>query len=277
VARWGLEELTQSYWGRHYVGFLRTLYTPIVWSCFLTGLNVEEMGYDLQGLRDIRSAEALHPVLRPFYALRKRLPVRELGVRKLLARAGLAKPVAPSHMPRELRRRTFLEVLRARGLRVEAIEVPGYNEGTSNESFRSRWKDYALAPLREKLTMYEECLGECERRLARARELLAEEPDLLMVYLPVPDIPHHIFFKGLKEAALLHNAYWRCARWVEELKAAGPGYTCLIVSDHGFDRARKDHTRYGFWSLNTPPPFRPRKVTDFFRLIMALMGAERGA
>ena len=274
VMRWSLKGLLQEHWGRHHVGFLRYLYTPIIWSCFLTGLNVEEAGYDMSSLTDKRRREAFHPLLRPFYLLRRKLLPSgvSLHIRPLLTKLGLVNVYAPSIMPEELRGRTFLEFLKARGLKVEAIEVPGYNEH-KNEFFRTILTRYATANLSKKKKILDLCLAECERRLSLALELLSHrELDLLMVYFPIPDIAHHLFFRGIRELLLLHKAYWLAEGWVRKLKeVAGPGYACLVVSDHGFIRSERTHSDYGFWSLDVEPPFPPSKITDFFRLVVELV------
>ena len=274
ILKWSFYGLLQEYWGRHYVGFLRYLYTPIVWSCFLTGLNVEEMGYDMNSLTDKRRREAFHPLLRPLYLLRKKLlpPGVSLHIRPFLTRLGLMNVYAPSIMPEELRGRTFLEFLKARGLKVKAIEIPGYNE-RRNEYFRTIWIHYATANLREKKRIARLCLAECERRLSTALDLLSRHDlDLLMVYFPMPDIAHHLFFKGIRELVQLHRAYWLAEGWVKKLKeAAGPGYACLVVSDHGFIRSERTHSDHGFWSLNVKPPFKPSRITDFYRLVVKLV------
>jgi len=273
--KWSLKGLLQAYWGQHYVGFLKKLYTPLLWSCFLTGLNVEEHGYDLDVLRARRGTEALLPVLRPFYTLRRRLlPDRvRLGIRPLLAKLRIARRCPPSNMPPELRRCSFLEALRARGLRVKAIEVPGYNEQW-NEYFRTVCSLFSTAPFKDRLRMLSYCVRECERRVSLAINILSRKrgkPDLLMVYFPMPDIAHHLFIKGVRAALELHRAYWLAEKWATAIKeAAGPDYACLIVSDHGFERAEKTHSDHGFWSLNVKPPFRPAKITDFYRLVMEL-------
>ena len=50
VDRWEMDWFKQKVWGRHYVGFLKKLYTPIVWGCFLTGLNVGRLKKPMQGV-----------------------------------------------------------------------------------------------------------------------------------------------------------------------------------------------------------------------------------
>jgi len=267
VERWNFENLMQKCYGVHYVGFLSRLYTPIIWSCFLTGRNVEEHGYDIEGLKRKRASDALHPLLRPLYRLRRCLPARKLGLRRLLVRLGLARHSPPSRMPGNLARTTFLEILRRRGLRCHAIEVPGYNE-ERNEFFRGALDRRDIDGRR----LVELALRESERRVKLAMRLLDEDVDVLMLYLFVPDIIHHLDRGSIHDTLRLHRAYWLCDRWTAQLKEHMGDGVCLIVSDHGFSRKTGYHTEYGFWSLNIDPPFKPRTVLDFHKLVLKLVG-----
>lgn len=44
--------------------------------------------------------------------------------------------------------------------------------------------------------------------------------------------------------------------------------TFIIVSDHGFDQEKKTQSQYGFYSSNIPLVPEPKKITDFFPLIV---------
>jgi len=45
----------------------------------------------------------------------------------------------------------------------------------------------------------------------------------------------------------------------------------IIVSDHGFDFTIVDHSNYAFYSSNTPLIPRPKKITDFYRIILDIV------
>jgi len=92
VTRWELKIFMQRVFGKHYIGDLRDLYTPIIWSCFLTGLNVEKHGYDLESLKRKRNIDAFkNKYLRALYLIRRKLPIKKLGIRSLLVRFNLVE------------------------------------------------------------------------------------------------------------------------------------------------------------------------------------------
>ena len=118
VLRWNLRDYLQEYYGKHYVGFACRLYTPILWGMFLTGINVEEHGYNLEKLKEKRSLEVWkYSFLRKMYMFRKKIPIKKLGIRPILVTLGLARKYPPSIMPDHLLRQTFIEELKSKGLK----------------------------------------------------------------------------------------------------------------------------------------------------------------
>ena len=257
VERWRMSWFKQRLYGRHYVGLIKDLYTPILWSCFLTGLNVEKHGYSLSELKEKRDRDAFKSrLLYKLYLLRKRIPVKRLGLRKLLIKLGLVNPYPGSVMPDHLLKRTFLEELKARGYSVAAIEVPGYNE-SRNEYYRVKIDELVTAPFRERARLVEEALEDTRERIARAIEYVDRGYEVVFVYSPLPDVAFHMAVKpGLNVKVWLRAVHYSLYRAVEELLdlAEEKGYAVLIVSDHGFDLKNYYHSEYGFWSLNIEPP-----------------------
>ena len=215
VERWGLAFYKQKHYGKHYVGFLKTLYTPIIWGCFLTGMDVTTRGYSLNQLRVKRSMDGLHPILKPIYKLRvKFLRDRRLSIREFLVRLHLAKAHPPSIMPEHLIKQTFLNIMEEEmGLKVYAIEVPGYNERI-NEKYRSEIKELIDATICEKREYIEGVLEDCEERIGSAIKGVDNNNDLVFLYLPLPDIAHHLLFKGLTEITYLRQHYGKLSRTV---------------------------------------------------------------
>jgi len=279
VERWGLAFYKQKYYGKHYVGFLKTLYTPIIWSCFLTGIDVTTQGYSLNQLRAKRSIEGLHPIFRPIYKLRaKILGNRKLFIRGFLARLRLANAYPPSIMPKHLIKQTFLNIMEEdMGIKVYAIEVPGYNERV-NERYRSEYRKLINATLGKKLECIEGVLADCEERIGLAIKGVADNRDMIFVYLPLPDIAHHLLFRGLTEITYLRQHYGKLSRMLRPLvdKASEKGYRILIVSDHGFDLNRYYHSDYGFWSINFDPPewWKIKSILDFKENLLKLLRFE---
>jgi len=279
VERWGLAFYKQKYYGKHYVGFLKKLYTPIIWSCFLTGIDVTTQGYSLNELRVKRVMDCLHPILRPIYKLRVRiLRGRRLFVRGFLVRLHLVKAYPPSIMPKHLIKQTFLNIMEdSIGAKVYAIEVPGYNE-RNNERYRSQIKGLASATVCRKLEYIEGVLKDCEKRVESAIKAVTDSDDIVFLYLPLPDIAHHLLFRGLAEITYLRQHYGKLSRMLKPLvdKASNNGYRILMVSDHGFDLNRYYHSDYGFWSINFDPPkwWKIESVLDFKENLLNLLTSK---
>lgn len=280
VERWDMSWFKQKAWSRHYVGLLRKLYTPIIWSCFLTGLNVEEHGYSLSELREKRSREAFRSkLLYILYPLRRKIPVRELGLRKLLTRLGLVNSYPPSIMPSYLLEKTFIEELRARGYSVIAVEVPGYNE-SKNEYYRTNMGRLVSVSFTEKAGLVEEAIRDVEERICETLGYIEEGYDLVFTYTPLPDIAFHMVVKPtLKNKLWLRTIHYRLYKIVKPLisTAVKRGYAVLIVSDHGFDLKEHYHSQYGFWSLSVSPPewWSINTILDFKENIVRIVEDQR--
>ena len=235
VDRWKMEWFKQKVWGKHYVGFLKHLYTPILWGCFLTGLNVEKFGYDIKSLREKREAEVFRNILlRKALIIRRKIPIANLGIRNLLIRLGVinyGKAVMPIH----LLKRTFLEELKFKGFKVAAIEVPGYNE-TINEYYRSKINDLIAAPFRKKVELVEEALEDTRERIQKANKYLERDYEVVFLYTPLPDLAFHFAAKPkLKIKLWLREIHFSLYNAVKELLslASEKGYVSLMVPDHG--------------------------------------------
>ena len=274
VERWRLGQFAQRCHGRHYVGFLKTLYTPIAWACFLTGRNAEAQGYDIEYIHEERARKLWGP-LYPLYAVRRRLIKRKLGVRKLLIRLGLLKAVYTPNMPMEMKPSSFIDELASRGFKVYVHEVPGYNE-EHNEYFRTALAKMVGQPFEERKRLAEEALEETRRRVAEGLKQVYEGCDLVFVYSPLPDLAFHAVTKPTATAVAwllgLHHRLYGTIKPLMEV-AYGNGYAVLIASDHGFNLKEYYHSDYGFWSLSVEPPtwWRIHSILDFKESIVRLV------
>ena len=275
VERWELSFYKQKYYGKHYVGFIKPLHTPIIWSCFLTGIDVSKSDYSFEKCIQNRSRNALNPLLRPLYNLRLKLVHRPIGIRKILIKLHLAKRYTPENMPERLLENTFIEELKARGFNVGVIEVPGYNEDR-NAIYRPLvWKGVSI-DLKEKEAFLEEIMKECERRVKTGMKYVDKGTDLVFVYLPMPDLAHHMLFRGLRERLRLYMVYKELVELIRPLMKSSEDYIKLIVSDHGFNIREYSHTDYGFWSLSIQPSpwWDVKTILDFKENIMKMFSGE---
>jgi len=276
VEKWNMDWFKQRVYGRHYVGFLKKLYTPIVWGCFATGKNVEELGYNLDYIHEKRNRK-LFGFLYPLYVIRKKLlPNKNLGIRNLLIKLGILKEIAYTpNMPEIMRHESFIEVLISKGYRVYAHEVPGYNE-ERNEYYRTALGKIIDQPFDVRRSIVEEALEETRERFEKGLKYVNEGYDLVFVYSPLPDLAFHTVTKPTLKMKLwlreVHYKLYLTAKYLLDA-AYSNGYAVLIVSDHGFDIEKYDHSDYGFWSLNIEPPswWKIRSILDFKNNILRLV------
>lgn len=248
VYRWKLENLLQDFHGIFRVGDISRLYTPLIWSSILCGFNVAQAGYTYEKAvrKSMGKLGLLHEIKKVFFGEKQRM----WTMRKILRKLGLLQP--PEFiMPAKLLMQTFLKRFEKFGVKVFAIEVPGYNEKT-NGIFRDQMPELATrGNWREKKDFLKNVMQETEKRFARTKDNL-EKYDLLMIYIPLPDLAHHLFFKGFKSRIEIMTLY----KWLETktkevlISAQRINFKTLIISDHGFDMKKYYHSPYGFWSAN---------------------------
>lgn len=249
VLEWGIAKLLQQFDGEFYVGSISRIYTPLVWSSILCGFNVEEKGYDYEKAARMSMGKlgVLHVIKKRIFGEKKKMWL----ARKLLKKLGLLEP--PRYiMPEQLLKETFLEKSMGLGYHVFALEVPGYNE-RMNGVLRLKGTKIAVShSFKAKKFLVEEIKRDCIRRLRETKQALTQ-CNLVMGYLPLPDTAHHFFFKGVKDRIRMFTLY----KWLEEnvnkivLEPAYKlGFNVMILSDHGFDMKKYDHSKYGFWSTN---------------------------
>ncbi len=267
----------QIRYGKHSVDFIGEIATPVAWACFLTGKDVTKLGYNLRSAIEKKVTESYNPLLRPLYKLRTKLIKRKkLGLRDIAIKLGLFKR-RPYRLPKHLHEQTFIEVLKREGYRVAAIEVPTYSSEVNEELTPEVLKLLSSGIKEKNRFLRDVVMKECSKRIERARKLVDEYYDLVFVYLPMPDLAHHLLYRTKLELILLRKYYDDLAELVKHLidNAASRGYTVLIVSDHGFDLERRDHSNYGFWSLNRDIDIGFTKITDFYSYIISEVKAEK--
>jgi len=108
-----------------------------------------------------------------------------------------------------------------------------------------------------------------EKKKKRILERLLVKPgwDIIMVHFYITDVVGHLYWN---KPIMLLETYKIVSRWVKhwkEILEQQPEETwILIVSDHGMKNGI--HTDHAFWSSNFPLRIKPRKLTDYFPLIM---------
>ncbi|RLE63016.1 MAG: hypothetical protein DRJ38_08575 [Thermoprotei archaeon] len=250
VIRWRMKALMQEYYGKYNSPISPTFkkpHTPSAWASFITGKTIEEHGIDgwwtwgrfLDWLR-------FKPPLR--YIKNKSKFLRKIGIRPKL------------HSIEEVH--TIFNVIKP----SIPLFIPSFTEPVHFH--------YELADaIRESINAYVKKVWEIHRyRKKIFLECLNKDWKLLMAWFDLADLLGHVFIK--KNPIKLFKGYKELNDIASLARSKLANTAILIVSDHGMKPQPKgtgDHSRYGFWSLNVEPPFKPEKITDFYRLIIKIV------
>ena len=282
VVKWGLKTFMQQYYGVHDVRVAvrpnDPLYTPLIWAGFLLGKPAYSFGLDHR-LIAIRRAQRGYRFPTALYKIRFKLfGMRKLGIRPILMKLkiyDIKKVVEKAHeieaLPEEALKYTLPEIAKSNGYRVWTKEFPSYNDFKCAE-----WRAKALELVGVSNEKY---LEELEERYQYSIKLLqeavesAKSHDLILYYTPVIDMANHRFYKpdNIKYMTRLATYYKRMEKAVSEVIKQIPKSALIIVSDHGFDPKKREHSSHGFWSINVKPPLIPRTILDFKPLILKLL------
>ena len=244
------------------------LITPWLWSIIISGkINTGITHFVTYESRILRFIEKIltHPTLykkveKIIESLRKRREDRS-GTAFFFYRKGIkVRPMGKE----DLKVKTIFDIIP----NSYAICIPGYN----------LWKEQFLVDLLLPLT---KCIGNRELTLKRLRlqwllerkkkkilESLLRRGDwnLIMVHFYITDVVGHLYWN---KPIMLLETYKIMSRWIREWKRILNTYTepvwILILSDHGMRRGL--HTDHAFWSSNFKLKKRPKRLTDFFKMI----------
>jgi len=283
VKRWKLKGLMQKDWGIHDVYSIvkseGKIYTPIIWGAFLLGRSPLQKGFTYREMFK-RRMKAGYGILYPFYVLRmKLLGGRKLGLRKYLIKVGLfdldriKKQAAEiEKLPDKLREKTIVEEVKKLGYRVWIKEFPSFNEDKIAQ-FRAYMSIYFSEDLQTRLKHLEEVYS---LTLSLFEEAVGafKTNDLVLFYSPLIDYANHMLYRPKKLKPMFHLAtfYRRMDKMIERLsKQLNSNEVILVVSDHGYDPIKHEHSKYGFWSSSVILETKPRFITDFKSIILDLL------
>ena len=266
VLKWNLKGLLQKNYGTHDVSMIERIYTPLIWSAFLTGQNPQEIGYTMEYIEKQR-INAYPSILRTFALLRKRfLPKKNLNLRRLAMKLGIYD-MKKTNMPTNIRKQTFVSKLRDEGYNVYIEEFPSYNEFEKELFARIDPGLYLRRSFDERFRRVKESWDFTIKRWIRVLHVIPTH-DLILFYTNFPDSAHHVLFKE-EELIFVKDFYLKLENlpFLKDLK----NIVKLIVSDHGFIHNEHTHSNYGFWSSNINLPYEPKTVFDFHDLIIKLV------
>jgi len=256
VEKWNLKNIKQKVYGKYLAPVSPRHgkpHTPSAWVSFITGKSVEEHGID-----DWWTYGKLNRI---FNWLRWKPPFIWIkGKRKLLRKIGLGPQI---HTKKDLKVRTIFDVVKP----SIALNIPAYNEPLSYHIELEK-------ALEKGLNEYERKIWEIHRRRVKAlMENINKEWKLLMAWFDLADLLGHIYM--VKNPLRLLRGYLELNRLVGRVsKITGKDTFIIVVSDHGMKPAGStgDHSKYGFYSFNMNVGYKPKRITDFYKLILKIIG-----
>jgi len=282
VERWGIKEYMQLYHGSHDVTVAvkpgEPLYTPLIWAAFLLGKPAYHYGFTFSRI-DMEKQKAAYGILSPLYVIRLKLfGRRKLGIRRLLAKLGIynvKKAVEKAYeievLPKEAMGDVLTEVAKGLGFKVWVKEFPGLGDPKYAE-VRVTFSHYLDLPLKDRLRKLDE-IYEYSINMLRESVNALRDHDLVLYYTALPDEANHMLYRprNLKLMTLLATYYKKLAKQISSFTSGLTNTAVLIVSDHGYDPSKHEHSEVGFWGLNIKPPYTPRTILDFKELILMLL------
>jgi len=220
--------------------------SPEVWASFLTG----EMVYGLKFETTSGFGDSLaYKIIKPF---RKILPT---FLRNRL-KFGIGGMVSGAKTFPKLNKTTFLDETNSK-----AINVPYYNLDEISFDIEHKFAKGRIS-LKENVQILKILFSK------KCKEILKENPrdvDIVFAYLNFPDaLCHRLYVRP----NLIKHHYVELDIFVEELKSIIEEEVFIIVSDHGFDLKTETHSTYGFFSSSVVLNPKPKKITDFYGIIM---------
>jgi len=253
VEKYDLHFLKQKQYGKIVVPVdprLGIPLSPTVWSSFLTGQIIH---------RDfVTPVRPLTPVFKIMRLLRG-LIGRGWGLHKKLKKLFPACVHGQYFHDFPKVQNSFLEKVNS-----VAYNVPGINyDAKVFELLKTYEKNLEkLLPLFNKL--YEK----------RKREILRlpADADLVCAYIHEIDFIQHF----CPNEEFIKQYYYDLDSFAYLLKQYFPKHAFIIVSDHGFDFRRKNHSLYAFYSSSISLFPKPKRITDFHDLILRLVKSPSG-
>ena len=285
VNRWDIKVYKQSYYGKIDVRVaVRSgdpLYTPLIWGSFLLGKPSYLFGLSMEEIKEKR-VRSLYGKFYFLFKLRKKFfGDRNLHLRGFLTKIGLANlnevirntPMIET-LPPNVLKYTFIAEAEERGYRVFYTEFPALKESRYAE-MRACFSRYFTMPLDKKLSKLEEVFEYSSKLLSKTISVLADY-DLLLYYTSVIDYAHHMLYRptNLRYMVALYSIYKRLADLLAESIPENDDLCTLIISDHGYNPVKQEHSDYGFWSLNIKPPKTPRTILDMKDIILKFLNKE---
>jgi predicted AlkP superfamily phosphohydrolase/phosphomutase len=269
VEQWDLKNLKQKEYGKTILPLLpgQEPATVIIWPCFITGKEPEEMGYSTvhifaKPIKPIISFIA--PIIRKIFIDTKaeERTQKKHGKQSILNRlAAFLKKFGLLHKPtkKDIKADTIFENKQIKSVH---LHIPVYDNDDFPEYRKDIVKVVSEKAYHPVIEMKQK--KEFKQRSKEVFEVLKKDDwQLFMQYFYVLDGVQHIFYKSPKKIAEFYLMFDEFVKKVSEL--TNDETLILIVSDHGLKKGI--HTPYGFYSTNKKLGLKNPKLIDFRKII----------
>lgn len=264
IQRFKLSILKQKVWGTiNLRNEFKDILSIIIWTSFITGLPPDEHGVLSPWI--ISSNRYVNKLFR---WLRWHLPaVKNLTyykIYKMLRRFGIKL----RYVDKECLKKWGLNTIFDYASKPVAINVLGYNAKPIFEYLDKELPDLSDIGRDVEPLIWKQYY-ETKSLLLKS---LTDDWDLMMVWINLIDWIQHLYL-GNNILKVL-KAYFEISKLVSDIKGKLNDNCCLlIVSDHGFQlsNGEPEHSTIAFYSFNINPPYKPKKITDFAKLINELL------
>ncbi len=275
VEEWDLKYLKQKEYGKVEVPIYKFAGEPVtlvVWPCFITGAEPDEMGYDSAILYRQPLKFLLDHSYLPIQSLlekkhrRRSIEHKKDSMQRIISRLNyISMKAGLGRYPRrsDIKVPTFFENTKYRSIN---LHVPVYDESHTLED-NCNPRNNVIGALSDKTLRkdYDNTLNEefKERSKEVFKILETNNWDLFMQYFYVLDGIQHVFFN--KKFKIM-NYYLKFNEFVGKVKKKIDDDTLLlIIADHG--QKNGVHTMYGFYSSNIKLGLDHPKISDFKEII----------
>ena len=269
IEKWDLKNLKQKEYGKTILPLPsgQEPATEIIWPCFITGKEPNEMGYSSLNINS-KSLKTFIPLISPVI---KKLFIdikTKNGTQKIHGRLSLLylsilllKRFGLIHKPtiEDIKAETIFDNKKIKSIH---LHIPIYDK----DAFPDYRKDivkviseklhYPIIEIKQK--------KELTQRSKEVYEYIKKNNwQLFMQYFFVLDGVQHIFYRNHKKIAKFYLMFDEFIKKVSEI--IDDETLLLIVSDHGVKRGI--HTSYGFYSVNKKLGLKNPKLIDFREII----------
>ena len=253
VEEWNLKYLKQKEYGKTIVPLTKTGVgshpaTVVVWSCFITGKEPIDMGYETIKIPKRDKLDDL------YWSIKTRFPKSEKILYYFHRKKRSTTPTRSN-----IKAPTLFDNPNINSIHMH---IPVYDNDAFPE-YRGVGTYRAVSDKYYRKIYEKGCLKEFDERTEEVYNLLDKDWDISMQYFFLLDGIQHVFFHNKLK---IMDYYMKFNNFVANLtKKIDDDDIILIISDHG--QKKGIHTDYGFYSSNIKLNLKKPKIYDFKTLV----------